>query len=72
MAWLSIDIRKLVIQKLKYDLSQRKIAIQLNISRHTVYRVLLKFKQHKTLKKKKTGNLIGNQPTYFRYTGVPI
>ena len=40
MAWLSIDIKKLVIQKLKDGWSQRKIAIQLDISRHGDHKTL--------------------------------
>ena len=47
MARLSIDIKKLVIQILKNGWSQRKIAIQLNISMHTVQRLQLQFKPHK-------------------------
>lgn len=44
-----MDLRSLVIQKLKDGCSQRKIAIMLNISRHAVQRIQLKFEQHKTL-----------------------
>ena len=37
------------MQKLKDGLTQRKIRIQLNISRHAVQRILFMFKQHKIL-----------------------
>ena len=50
MTKLSIDIRKLVVQKLKDGWSQRKVAIDLNISRHAIERFVLKFQQHETLK----------------------
>ena len=39
MTKLSLDIRKLVVQKLKDGWSQRKVAIDLNISRHVIQRV---------------------------------
>ena len=44
-----MDIRKLVIQKLRDGWSQRKIANLLNISRHAVQHIQLKFKTQKTL-----------------------
>ena len=49
MAPISIDIRRLAIIKLQDGWSQRKIAMDLNISRHCVQRILTKFQQHKTL-----------------------
>ena len=50
MAPISIDIRRLVIIKFQDDRSQRKIIMDLNISRYGVQRILTKFQQHKTLK----------------------
>ena len=49
MTKLSLDIRKLVLQKLKDGWSQRKVTIDLNISRHEIQRIVLKFQQHETL-----------------------
>ena len=49
MTKLSLDIRKLVVQKLKDNSSQRKVAIDLNISRHVIQRIVLKFQQYETL-----------------------
>ena len=43
MTKISLDIRKLVVQKLKDGWSQRKVAIDLNISRHAIQRIVLKF-----------------------------
>ena len=48
MVPISIDIRRLVIIKFQDGWSQRKITMDLNISRHGVQRILTKFQQHKT------------------------
>ena len=47
---ISIDMRILVIIKFQDGWSQRKIAMDLDISRHGVQRILTKFQQHKTPK----------------------
>ena len=49
MVSISIDTRRIVIIKFEDGWSQRKIAMDLNISRHSVQRILTKFQQHKTL-----------------------
>ena len=49
MGRLSLDIRELVIQKLKQGWSQRKVAKELNISRNAVQYIILKLKRHNTL-----------------------
>ena len=49
MAPIPIDTRRLVIIKFQDSLSQRKIAMDLNIFRHGVQRILTKFQQYKTL-----------------------
>ena len=49
MAPISINIRRLVIIKFQDVWSQRKIAMDLNISKHGVQRILTKFQQYKTL-----------------------
>ena len=51
MTQISIDIRRLVIIKFQDGWSLRKIAMDLNIFRYGVQRILTKFQQHKTLKK---------------------
>ena len=43
MGKIGIHVQKLVIIKIQDDLSQRKIAADLNISRHGVQRVITKF-----------------------------
>ena len=48
MASISNDIR-LVIMKFQDSCFQRKIAMDLNISRHGVQRILTKFQQQETL-----------------------
>ena len=49
MAPISIDTRSLVIIKFLDGWSQRKIAMDLIISRHGIQKILTKFQQHKTL-----------------------
>ena len=49
IAPISIDIRRLVIIKFQDGWSQRSISMNLNISRHGVQRILIKFQQHETL-----------------------
>jgi len=49
MAPISIDIKRLVIIKFQDGWFQRKFAMDLNISRHGVKRILTKFQQHKNL-----------------------
>ena len=49
MTKTSLDIRKLVVQKLKDGWSQRKVVIDLYISRHAIQRIVLKFQQNETL-----------------------
>ena len=49
MAPISIDIKRFVIIKFQDGWSQGKIAMDLNISRHNVQRILTNFQQHITL-----------------------
>jgi len=49
MTELSLDIRKLVVQKLEDGWSQRKVAINLNILRHAIQHIVVKFQQHEAL-----------------------
>lgn len=49
MAKISIDIRKLVIKKLKEGFSQREVSKDLNISRNAVQNIIRKLQQHGTL-----------------------
>ena len=49
MAPISIDIKRFMIIKLKDGWFQRKIAMDLDISRHGVQKILTKFQRHKTL-----------------------
>ena len=46
---LSLGIRKSVVQKLKDDWSQRQVAIDMNISRYAIQRIVRRFQQHETL-----------------------
>ena len=49
MGKISLDVRKLVILKFQEGWSQRKISKDLNISRHGVQRIIVKFKVQHTL-----------------------
>lgn len=49
MAKISIDIKKLVIKRLKEGYSQRKVSNEFNISRNAVQYILRKLQQHGTL-----------------------
>jgi len=46
MGEIGIHVRKLVIIKMQNGWSQRKIAADLNISRHGVQRIITKFNAH--------------------------
>jgi len=53
----------LVVQKLNDCWSQRKVVIGLNISRHAIQRIVLKFQQHETLENlPKSGRKPDNAP----------
>ena len=63
MTILSLDIRKLVVKKLKDGSSQSKVTIDLNISRHAIQRIVLKFQQHEMLENlPKSGRKTDNTP----------
>jgi len=49
MGNLSIDLRKLVVQKVPEDWSQRTIAKHLNISRCVVQNIIKKVREHETI-----------------------
>ena len=53
----------MVVQKLKDGWSQRKVAIDLKISRYAIQRIVLKFLQHETLENyPKSGRKPNNTP----------